>query len=195
MIELHLVGVGDDGSLLLDTDAGGDGRYRLVVDARLRRSVAASGPTRSGGRDRVPAGGHDEGPRLTPAQIQHHLRRGLSVDVVARLAGVDVAAVQRWAGPVGAEQHRLLQLVLDGPVQDGRRRTTGTLAAQVDEWLPDGTDGAQVRWRVARRPDGAWRVSLQVPGRERVLTASWVHDEGRTEPASARARSISFPQG
>jgi len=132
-------------------------------------------------------------PRLTPAQIQQHLRRGLSADVVARLAGVEVAAVLRWAGPIAAEQHRVVQAVLDGPVEDGRRRTTRTLAVLVERWLPDGSQAGQVRWRAARRADGAWRVALQVPGRGRVLTATWVHDEGHTSPASARARAISFP--
>lgn len=207
VIDLHLVAVAADGALLLDMDPAGTGRYRLRVDRRLRRAVepvaeqaspvpggASATPAAGTGRPEPAATGSGRAARLTPAEIQRRLRSGLSPDVVARLAGVDLATVERWVGPVVAEQHRVLELALGGPVEEGGRRTTATLAALVDAWLPDGTDIEQVQWRAARRPDGAWRVSLQVPGRGRVLTASWLHHEGRTTPASGRARVITFPQ-
>ncbi|MBO9578868.1 MAG: DUF3071 domain-containing protein [Microbacteriaceae bacterium] len=102
MDQLHIVGV-EAGSLVL---ASADGtRYALPIDenlhARIRQSVTvAEGSAR----------------RLSPKDIQAHIRGGMSAHDVAQITGAPLEYVQRFEGPVLAEREFVVESALAIPV-------------------------------------------------------------------------------
>lgn len=102
MEELHIVGV-EAGSLVL---AGDDGRrFGLPIDealhARIRESIVV-----------------DQGAarRLSPKEIQAHIRGGLTAHDVAQITGTPLEYVERFEGPVMAEREFVVQSALAIPV-------------------------------------------------------------------------------
>lgn len=133
------------------------------------------------------------GSRLSPAQIQARLRAGRSVRAVAREAGVDRDWVERWNDPIRAERERVLTDARSRRVDAPRARPLG---AAVDRSLADrGVDPATAAWRVARRDDGRWRVSVRFEERGRARTATWLldPDADRLRAQSALASELAAP--
>ena len=131
--------------------------------------------------------------RLSPAQIQARLRAGRSVRAVAREAGVDRDWVERWNEPIRAERERVLADARSRRVDHPRARPLG---AAVDRSLSErGLDPAAAAWRVARRDDGRWRVSVRFEERGRARTATWLLDPDaeRLRAQSPLASELSVP--
>jgi len=102
MEELHIVGV-EDGSLVL---AGADGaRYALPIDdalhARIRQSISSDPGTAR---------------RLSPKEIQAHIRGGMSAHDVAQITGAPLEYIERFEGPVMAEREFVVESALAIPV-------------------------------------------------------------------------------
>lgn len=92
MRSLRVVGLSPDGTVLLLQDETDEYQVPLEeVTAARRRSVRAVAPAA-------------DVPGLTPRQIQERIRRGESAHEIAESAGLPVAAVARWEGPVLAER-------------------------------------------------------------------------------------------
>lgn len=176
MRELHVVGTDADGALLLGESPGGRASYR-VDDARVVPTPKE----------------HDVRRPPSPAEIQAHLRRGMSPEAISRQTGTDVQRVVRWAAPVQAEMADVLRGAHDTHVTNGDRCSPEPLGELVAAATKDVED--DVEWRATRRADGRWRVLLQLQGEAGTRTASWIWDQrDRTlEAASARARRLSFP--
>lgn len=102
MDELHIVGV-EDGSLVL-TGPGGD-RYMLAIDdalhARIRQSIASDPGTAR---------------KLSPKEIQAHIRGGMSAVDVAQVTGAPLEYIERFEGPVMAEREYVVESALAIPV-------------------------------------------------------------------------------
>ena len=130
-------------------------------------------------------------PKLPPREVQRLLRAGRSVEQVARSAGMDVAWVQRFLGPVLDERTIAIQDLqrarLEKPRLGISRATLGdsvirNLRARrakiTEEELADMWDASRV--------DGApWTVSLTFPYRGRQQRAIWRYDPHRREVTSA----------
>lgn len=218
MIELHLIGYTEDGGhLVLDLDVDGEGRYLVPVDPELVATLAA---VRGDGEeadapevDTVAPDGDTgtcgvatgvEGPSavpaasqsaLSPAQIQGRLRAGRSVRAVAREAGADPAWVERWHAPIVAERERVLADARSRRVDRPRARSLG---AAVDRSLSDrGVQPDEAVWRVVRRQDGRWRVSVRFEQDGRTRTATWLLDPDaeHLRPQSPLATELAAPGG
>ena len=72
-----------------------------MLQSRLRQSIAAS----------------QEGKKVSPREIQTHIRAGLSAFEVAELTGASVDYVERFEGPVVAERQFMVESALKVPVQ------------------------------------------------------------------------------
>ena len=100
MLQLHVLGVSDDGAaLLLGTSDNGKVTHRVPVDDRLRAAVR--GQLSASHPDRVESA-------LPPREIQARLRAGETEEAVAKAAGVPLARVLPYAAPVLAERQRIV---------------------------------------------------------------------------------------
>jgi hypothetical protein len=185
--ELHVVAVSEDGRhvLLAGRRGATEGGFRVALDERLSAAV----------RGELPRPGDDQAPvsELTPKQIQARLRAGESAEAIALAAGVPVARVERFSGPVQGEMARMIDAARDSYLVRGRRgRSAVPLGDAVDAALahagalvPDSTD-----WSTRRDEDGCWVVTVTWFARKRSRSASWRYDPAAkqvsaTDPASA----------
>jgi hypothetical protein len=166
--DLHVVGLSDDGRHLLLAGPAGRAAYRLCIDAGLESALKGEPPGRAT-EARVPP---------TPRVIQDELRAGASVEELAASAGVPVARIERFAGPVLSERARVLEALLGVPQQGRQGRSRLPLGEAVAAAL-DGQVGVRpesVRWTAFRPADGEWTARLTLVSRSRDRAAEWVWD-------------------
>lgn len=157
MQDLRLVGVHDDGTHLLLTGPGGE-MFRLPIDEALRsasRQVAKA------------AGGAPVA--LSPRDIQARIRAGATAAEVADIAGIPLAKVERYEGPVLAErdyvarQARKIEVAAPSPGHETYRAAFGDHPATLEDMVAHrlrahGIAESDVEWDSWRRPDGLWNV-------------------------------------
>jgi hypothetical protein len=116
---------------------------------------------------------------LSPRDIQARIRSGESADEVARIAGVPVDRVLRYAGPVLQERAMLAQ-----HARRTRLKTSdsgASLAEVVDGRLDQhGVDKEKISWDAYRRDDGTWRIIATWPSGKATAQAIWELDKTRT---------------
>jgi Protein of unknown function (DUF3071) len=122
----------------------------------------------------------DESSSLAPRDIQARIRSGESAEDVARIAGVPVDRVLRYAGPVLQERAMLAQ-----HARRTRLKTSdkgATLAEVVDARLSQhGVEMDKISWDAYRRDDGTWRVVATWPSGKSNATAVWELDKARQQ--------------
>lgn len=187
MRELHVVAVSEDGRhvLLAGKRGATQGGFRVALDDRLAAAVRGDLPRP--GDVRAPAS------ELTPKQIQARLRAGETAEAIAVAAGVPVARVERFSGPVQGEMARMIDAARSSYLVRGRRgRSAVSLGEAVDLALA-GTpalDPDAVDWSTRREDDGCWVVTVTWYARKRSRSASWRYDPvakalTAADPASA----------
>jgi hypothetical protein len=119
--------------------------------------------------------------RLSPRDIQQRIRRGESADSLAEEAGVPLAAVRRYEGPVLAEREHQTGRVRAARV-DGR--VVGDL---VEEHFARVAPGAVVDWDCWLTDSGRWDVRVQAGGH--VVQLRWDSLNRRVHPVDDAARS------
>jgi len=168
MQDLTVIGV-ENGALLVSSDGGE--RFRIVIDdvlqSRLRQGVAAQ----SGGK------------KVSPREIQTHIRAGLSAFEVAELTGASVEYVERFEGPVVAERQFMVESALRVPVQPTTpadplgEEPLSTFGDALEERL-EGLDAQDVRW-ASWKDETGWIVKLTFSSREIEHDARWQFDPKR----------------
>jgi hypothetical protein len=154
-------------------------RFRLPVDASLMaRLQAAVGPS-------------DE-KRMSPREIQAHVRAGMTTEQVAALAGVSVAAIERFVGPVLAERSYVVESALAvrlPPETEGARsRTFGAVMGDRLAALA----ATQIRWSSAKEPSG-WVLAASFVADDVQHDARWRFDAKRMQldPDNVEASTLS----
>jgi hypothetical protein len=185
--ELHVVAVSEDGRhvLLAGQRGATKGGFRVALDDRLSAALRGDLP-RPGEAEPHPS-------ELTPKDIQARLRAGESAASIAASAGVPVARVERFSGPVQGEMARVIDAARSSYLVRGRLgRSAVALGAAVDAAIAlspslreDGTD-----WSTRREEDGTWLVTVTWFARKRSREASWRYDPttkavSAADPASA----------
>ena len=121
---------------------------------------------------------NDEAPQLAPRDIQARIRSGESAEDVARIAGVPVDRVLRYAGPVLQERAMLAQQARRTRLKNSDREAT--LAEVVDARLSQhGVELEKIAWDAYRRDDGTWRIVATWPSGRANATAVWEMDKAR----------------
>ena len=184
MRELHVVAVSEDGRhvVLAARRGSSKGAFKVALDATLAAAV----------RGDLPRPGDDEVPDISPKEIQARLRAGESVEKLARAAGVPLARIERYSGPVQGEMARIIDATRTAFVVRGRLgRSAVDLGTAVDAAIvAGGADDEGSDWSTYRREDGCWVVTVRWYARKRSRSASWVYDPAQktvtpTDPASA----------
>lgn len=180
MQDLRIVSV-EDGCLLLVADDGS--RFRLPIDETLHARVRQSVPDQGAGR------------KLSPKEIQAHIRAGLSAIEVARITGSAIEYIERFEGPVLAEREFVIQSALAVPVHTagddplGAARSFGTA---IIERLRE-VDGVQERWSSWKEPTG-WVVGLSFSVDEVEHDARWQFDPRKHTLSPVNAEAIRLSQ-
>jgi hypothetical protein len=148
MQELKVIGV-EDGALLAASDDGA--RYRIEIDEVLQSRI----------RHAVPE--HHNGPKLSPREVQTHIRSGLSAEEVADLTGASVDYIRRFEGPVVAEREHIVTSALAVPVHpngDPDPDQPASFGSMIRERLSElGAQGE--RWASWKDPERGWMVKLE----------------------------------
>ena len=117
---------------------------------------------------------------LSPRDIQARIRAGESADEVARIAGVPVDRVLRYAGPVLQERAMLAQHARRTRLRNSDRGAS--LAEVVDGRLAQhGVDAEKISWDAYRRDDGTWRIVATWPSGKATAQAMWELDKTRQQ--------------
>ena len=178
-MELELVRVAEDGSLVLRSPDGAD--FVLPVTEALRAAVRRSpevpvhddvaGPA-------LPADGEEvvaAETLLRPRDIQARLRAGATVEELVPLSGMDVEHLRRYEWPVIAERDHVIRLVRAhevpgisgtselGTVADARLAARGVL------------EGDAV-WSARRDGSAPWVVEVRFAAGDRERSARWTYD-------------------
>lgn len=170
---LELIGRTRDGERLTLSDEFGN-HFTLEIDENVRASVNAPVLRLTHG-GAVEFADQNDAP-LTPKVIQQRIRFGESVEEIATSAGVDVAAVDRFAGPVLLEREHIAQqaqatLMRKGAAEDH------TLGNVVTERLAQrGINPESITWDAWKREDGRWSIAASYPSQEGTSMALWVLD-------------------
>ncbi|HEY8474069.1 MAG TPA: septation protein SepH [Natronosporangium sp.] len=174
MRPVRFVALSEDGQALVLADEVG----RLLALPRDERVMAAlRGEGKPTGTTTAAHGA--ETPSLSPRDIQARIRAGESADDVARIAGVAVDRVLRYAGPVLQERAMLAQHARRTRLKTSE--TGASLAEVVDSRLAQhGVDAEKISWDAYRRDDGTWRVVATWPSGKATAQAVWELDKART---------------
>lgn len=175
MRPVRFVALSEDGHALVLADEVGR-LLTLPLDDRINNVLHADGSSPSGST--VAVAHSDVPPSLSPRDIQARIRSGESAENVARVAGVPVDRVLRYAGPVLQERAMLAQ-----HARRTRLKTSDSgapLAEVVDSRLAQhGIDAEKISWDAYRREDGTWRIVATWPSGKATAQAIWNLDKSR----------------
>src|SRR3954471_236685 len=141
MRPVRFVALSEDGHAFVLADEVGR-LLALPIDDRVN---AALKPERAGGTATGTATGPDTEASLSPRDIQARIRSGESAEDVARIAGVPVDRVLRYAGPVLQERAMLAQHARRARLKGAEKPTP--LAEVVNGRLSQhGIDTEKISW-------------------------------------------------
>jgi Protein of unknown function (DUF3071) len=175
MRPVRFVALSEDGHALVLADEVGR-LLALPIDDRVSTVVRVE-------RGATPAtltvaAPNEPPPSLSPRDIQARIRSGESADEVARIAGVPVDRVLRYAGPVLQERAMLAQHARRTKVKTSEKGAP--LAELVGARLAQhGIDAEKISWDAYRRDDGTWRVVATWPSGKATAQAIWELDKAR----------------
>ncbi|TAJ46260.1 MAG: DUF3071 domain-containing protein [Herbiconiux sp.] len=168
MQDLTVVGV-ENGALIVSSDGGE--RFRVAIDELLQSTI------------RKGLSSAQSGKKVSPREIQTHIRAGLSTFEVAELTGADVEYIERFEGPVVAERQFMVDSALRVPVQPTSpadplgEEPTSTFGDALEERL-EGLDARDIRW-ASWKDETGWIVKLTFTSREIDHDARWQFDPKR----------------
>jgi hypothetical protein len=176
MRPVRFVALSEDGQALVLADEVGR-LLALPIDDRISGALVSDGSPHPIGTA-VAVANAEVMATLSPRDIQARIRSGESAEDVARVAGVPVDRVLRYAGPVLQERAMLAQ-----HARRTRLKTSDTgapLSEVVDSRLAQhGIDTEKISWDAYRREDGAWRIVATWPSGKATAQAIWDLDKAR----------------
>jgi hypothetical protein len=175
MRPVRFVALSEDGHALVLADEVGR-LLALPIDDRVAHALHAEPGAPPLAVATAPA--NDPAPSLSPRDIQARIRAGESAEDVARIAGVPVDRVLRYAGPVLQERAMLAQHARRTRLKSSDKPTP--LAEVVDSRLAQhGIDTEKISWDAYRRDDGTWRIIATWPSGKATAQAIWDLDKTR----------------
>ncbi len=177
MRPVRFVALSEDGQALVLADEVGR-LLSLPIDERVSVALDPERAANTPNSVTIAAVPYDAANSLSPRDIQARIRSGESADDVARIAGVPVDRVLRYAGPVLQERAMLAQHARRTRLRSSDKGAT--LADVVDGRLAQhGIDTEKISWDAYRRDDGTWRVVATWPSGKATAQAVWELDRNR----------------
>lgn len=182
MQDLKVIGV-ENGALVAVGDDGE--RFRIAVDEALQSKVRQV-------RQETPA----DAPKLSPREVQAHIRSGMSAEDVAAVTGAPLEYVQRFEGPILAEREHIVVSALSVPVHTtdavdplGEGETFGSVIR--DRLASLGVAGE--RWASWKDSETGWIVKLEFTADTIDHDARWSYDARKhaLAPLNSEATTLS----
>ncbi|HWH26982.1 MAG TPA: septation protein SepH [Pseudolysinimonas sp.] len=182
MQELKVIGV-EDGALLVASDEGA--RYRVAVDQVLQSRLRQSSPDLGTGR------------KLSPREIQTHIRAGMSAEDVSTVTGASLEYVQRFEGPVLAEREFVIESALNVPVHTALEMDPlaggATFGSVIRRRLVDaGAIGE--RWASWKEEGGDWIVKLTFVAEQVDHDARWTFEPKKSALSPQNSEAVALSQ-
>jgi hypothetical protein len=174
MRPVRFVALSEDGQALVLADEVGR-LLALPLDDKINGALRSE---RGGTGQTVLGVAVEPASTLSPRDIQARIRAGESAEGVARVAGVPVDRVLRYAGPVLQERAMLAQHARRTKLKTSDK--AASLAEVVDARLGQhGVDAEKISWDAYRRDDGTWRIVATWPSGKATAHAVWELDKTR----------------
>lgn len=161
MQELKVIGI-EDGALVAVSDDGD--RFRIAVDAVMQTKIRQLHSQRT------------TTTRVSPREIQAHVRSGMSREQVAAATGASIEDIERYEGPVLAERDHMLSAALSAHVHvaggDGSARNFGGV---IQERLSS-LQASEERWACWKDPENGWMVKVEFTADQIEHDARWGFD-------------------
>jgi hypothetical protein len=182
MQDLKVIGV-EDGGLVAVGDDGE--RFRIAIDEGLHSKIRQFRQESS-----------TAGPKLSPREVQSHIRAGMSAEDVSAVTGAPLEYIQRFEGPIVAEREHIVASALSVPVH-----TT----VDVDPLGEGNTFGAVIRERLAslgvagerwaswKDSEAGWIIKLEFTADQIDHDARWGYDARKhgLSPLNSEATTLS----
>jgi hypothetical protein len=183
MQDLKVIGV-ENGALVAVGDDGE--RFRIAVDEALQSKVRQV-------RQETPA----DAPKLSPREVQAHIRSGMSAEDVAAVTGAPLEYVQRFEGPILAEREHIVASALSVPVHTadavdplGEGETFGSVIR--DRLASLGVSGE--RWASWKDSETGWIVKLEFTADTIDHDARWSYDARKHSLAPLNSEATTLSQ-
>lgn len=182
MQDLKVIGV-EDGALVAVGDDGE--RFRIAIDEALHSKVRQF-------RQEASAAS----PKLSPREVQAHIRSGMSAEDVATVTGAPLEYIQRFEGPIVAEREHIVASALSVPVHTtvdvdplGEGNTFGAVIR--DRLASLGVTGE--RWASWKDSEAGWILKLEFTADQIDHDARWSYDARKhaLSPLNSEATTLS----
>jgi hypothetical protein len=165
MTDLRFIARSKDGEHLELSDSDGN-NFSLRVSDTLRAAV----------NERRLATVVESAPQYSIKEIQARLRAGESFAEVARISGLSLEKVERYASPILQERAWIIELA----EKASPKGTSLPLSELVIQRLaPRGVNMNQISWNTWRLDDGTWNLVLSYPSRDVQSEATWSFDANK----------------
>ncbi|MBC7441745.1 MAG: DUF3071 domain-containing protein [Ramlibacter sp.] len=182
MQELKVIGV-ENGALLAASEEGD--RFRIPIDevlqSRLRQSQTES----------------TSGTKLSPREVQAHIRAGMSAEDVAAVTGASIDFVRRFEGPVVAEREYIVSCALGVPVHtaiDPDPTEGGANFGTVIRERLASLGATNERWASWKEPGAGWIVKLAFTADDIDHDARWSFEPKKNSLSPVGSEAIALSQ-
>ncbi|TFD79911.1 septation protein SepH [Cryobacterium fucosi] len=182
MQELKVIGV-ENGALLAASEDGD--RFRIPIDevlqSRLRQTQTES----------------TSGPKLSPREVQAHIRSGMSAEDVAAVTGASIDFVRRFEGPVVAEREYIVSCALGVPVHtaiDPDPVEGGANFGSVIRERLASLGATNERWASWKEPGAGWIVKLAFTADDIDHDARWGFEPKKNSLSPVGNEAIALSQ-
>ncbi|WEO75751.1 septation protein SepH [Cryobacterium sp. SO2] len=182
MQDLKVIGV-ENGALLAASEEGD--RFRIPIDAVLQSRLRQTQTDAS------------VRPKLSPREVQAHIRAGMSAEDVAAVTGASLDFVRRFEGPVVAEREYIVSSALSVPVH------TAIDPEPVDEPANFGSvirerlaslGASNERWASWKEPGAGWIVKLAFTADDIDHDARWGFEPKKNSLSPIGSEAIALSQ-
>lgn len=170
MSELRVVGRTSDGERVELVDADGNS-FTVKIDESLRNVLA----------ERKLTAVAEESTAFPIKEIQARLRAGESFAEVARISGLPINKIERYASPIMQER----AWIIEQAEKSSPKGTSLPLRELVIQRLaPRGVNMNQISWNTWRLDNGSWHLVLSYPSSDGIREATWTFDLNKRTFAS-----------
>ncbi len=183
MQDLTVIGV-ENGALLAASDSGE--RFRIAIDDVLQSRLRQTSGPRTAGK------------RVSPREIQGHIRAGLSADEISNLTGASLADIERFEGPVMAERAYVVNSALKVAVQaenatDPLHEEPKTSFGAAIAGRLDKLSATESRW-ASWKDESGWIVKLNFTSGQIDHDARWQFDPKRHTLSPLNSEAVTLSQ-
>lgn len=162
MSELRVVGRTSDGERIELTDDEGNS-FTVRIDDSLKSAMT----------ERKLVAVSQDAPTFSIKEIQARLRAGESFAEVARISGLSMNKIERYASPIMQER----AWVIEQAEKSSPKGTSLALRELIVQRLaPRGVNMNQISWNTWRLDNGSWHLVLSYPSSDGNREATWSFD-------------------